>query len=371
MSNFLPNTGFKRDGKSPLTPMQHCLDIFHQYITKNFFSTQIAKGGMGKPIVINDKEFKGKQAGDTSRFHFIPQYRGPGIEGQNVDTRGNEKSLDEFYMDMRVELVRQAFIKSGKMTDLRCILDIRQEFFRQLANWFKSKTEQDFADAFSGVLYNGADRYEGSQLMTKNLVNGEGRIAYSKKTGDVFSLEALASNQSNANTLLNLTDLDAMNTTILDYLKDFCLDANKKYPIDPYVSTDGEEYYMLVLHPKAAIALRNDARWEKRALNSFMGNKNIMKDPIATGAMGVWENIIVKEASRVMTQTNGSKTIARNLLYGANAVVLAYAQNLNYVEDDTIDYRNKFGVEASEIRGIRKVVFDDTDLNVAQVVTTI
>ena len=50
---------------------------------------------------------------------------------------------------------------------------------------------------------------------------------------------------------------------------------------------------MLVLHPKAAISLRSDERWEKRALAAMTGKGSLEGDPIATGAIGVWEKIIV------------------------------------------------------------------------------
>jgi hypothetical protein len=89
-------------------------------------------------------------------------------------------------------------------------------------------------------------------------------------------------------------------------------------------------------------------------------------DPIATGAMGVWENIILKEADYLPTVTKGDVTIARNLLLGADAAAMAYAQTLNYVEQK-FDYGREMGVAADEIRGIKKLDFDGVDLNIAQV----
>jgi hypothetical protein len=59
-------------------------------------------------------------------------------------------------------------------------------------------------------------------------------------------------------------------------------------------------------------------------------------------------------------------TIARNLLLGADAAVMAYAQTLNYMEKK-FDYDREMGVAADEIRGIKKLDYDGVDLNIAQV----
>lgn len=85
------------------------------------------------------------------------------------------------------------------------------------------------------------------------------------------------------------------------------------------------------------------------------GKGSLEGDPIATGAIGVWEHIIVKEAQFIKTHTNSDKTltIARNLLYGADAAVMAYGQTLDYTEE-LLDHKRVISCAADEIRGIRK-----------------
>ena len=72
------------------------------------------------------------------------------------------------------------------------------------------------------------------------------------------------------------------------------------------------------------------------------------------------------EADYIPSVGNGTVNIARNLLLGADAAVMAWAQTLNYVEK-TFDYNTEMGVMADEIRGIKKLDFDGVDLNIAQV----
>ena len=362
MAHFIRGTG------SALTPLQHSLEIFKQYILSYFFANMTGKRGSGKPIIIDDQLFKGKQAGDVGRYHFIPQYFGEGILGQNPSITGNEKTLDEFYMDLRIDQIAQAFAKKGKMTDIRTIWNCREEFKNQLANWFRWRTENDMVDALTGLITDGVTKLEGSAAETTDLVKGEGRCFRPDYANSKFTTELVSESGTDTTSLLStLAATDVMNTQLLDNLQVLAKTAGK-YPMKPIRTKNGEEYYLLVIHPKAGIHLRNDERWEKRALASMTGKASLENDPIATGAIGVWEKIIVKEAEYIKTHTNanGSLNIARNLLLGADAAVLAYAQTLDYNEE-LRDYKREMGVAADEIRGMKKLTYNDTDMNIAQV----
>lgn len=362
MNYFIRGTG------SELTPLQHADSISKQYLLGNKFTQMIGKKGSGKPIVLDSSLFQGKHAGDVGRYHFIPQVFGAGIEGQDVDILGNEDTIEEYYMDIRIDQLAKAFAKKGKMTDKRMIWDYRAEAKDQLANWFKWRTENDLADALTGITTDGVTKLTGSALNSTALVNGDGRCIAPDYANSAFSTQTFNGSQtSNASLLSSLTADDVMNTHILDELQDFAKTAGK-YPITPIRMEDGVERYLLILHPKAAIALRRDERWEKRALQSMAQTNSLMSDPIAKGCMGVWENIIIKEADYVRTATNsaGTLTIARNLLLGAEATILAYAQKLEYSEE-LLDHKRKMSVAADEIRGCRKLTFNGVDMNVAQV----
>lgn len=362
MAEFIRGTG------NGLTPLQHSYEIFKQYILTYYFAQLTGKRGSGKPIIIDDSLFRGKGCGDVGRYHFIPQYAGDdAIEGQNASITGNEKTLEEFHMDLRVDQVAQAFAKKGKMTELRTIWDYRSEAKSQLAEWFRNRTERDMVDALSGFITDGVERLSGDAALTTPVVHGEGRCIRPDYASSKFSAVPVAAADTSTSSLLSaLTATDVMNTQILDVLQDFAKTAGK-YPMKPLRAQNGEEYYMLVLHPKAAISLRNDERWEKRALAAMTGKGSLEGDPIATGALGVWEHIIIKEANFIKTHknANGTLRIARNLLLGADAAVLAYSQTLDYTEE-LRDYKRVMGVAADEIRGMRKLIFDDNDLNVAQ-----
>lgn len=355
---------FIRYDGDPLTPLNHDKEVFKQYITQVFFKELLGKRGSGKPIIIDDKKFKGKGVGDTSRYHFVPQYYGAGIYGQNSSIEGNEKTLDEFYVDIKIDQVAQAFRKKGKLTDIRVVWDIRKEFTTQLANWFRKETEVDMVDALTGYITDGVTRETDAGFAP---VNGAGRCFRPDYVSNKFKTVVVDAAETSDTALLgSITADDIMNTKTLDELQVLAKTANSKYAMKPVRLKDGKEYYILVLHPKAAMQLRQDERWEKRALAMYNGTRALETDPIATGMMGVWEKIIVKEADHIRTAGNGTLNIARNLLLGADAGVMAYAQTLQYKEEE-FDYGREMGVAADEIRGIRKLTFDGVDLNIAQV----
>lgn len=362
MAYFIRGTG------DPRTPLEHERDIFKQYLLGTFFSNMMGKRNSGKPIIVDDKSFRGTGAGDTKRYHFIPQVYGEGIEGQNKSVTGNEDTIDEFYTDIRVDQVAKAFKTKGKVTNLRAIVPIRSEFKSQLINWYKWRTENDIISALTGYTTDGVVKLAGAARNTTPLVKGEGRCFRPDYADSKFTtVNVSEANSTNAALLRDIVAGDIMNTEILDNLQYLAKSAGK-YPMKPMRLKNGNEYYVLVLHPKAAIQLRQDAEWRKRALANYEGCRSLEGDPIATGMMGVWEKIIVKEADYITTASNaaGDKTIARNLLLGADASVIAYAQTTDYTEEWT-DYKRIYGVCADEIRGFKKLDFNGVDLNIAQV----
>lgn len=375
MGYFIRGTG---DGR---TPVEHEREIFKQYIKGTVFSELMGKRGSGKSIIMDGKQFAGMGAGDTRLFHFVPQFMGAGIRGQNKSIEGNEKTIAEFTTKITVDQVAQAFRKKGKLTDMRVIFNLRSEFKDQLANWFKFNTEFDIIDALTGYMTDGANYLPGfsrdeetgmitieakGAAMTTPLVKGEGRCFRPDYEGGKFTnVVVKEEDTSNEALLADMTKEDVMNTKLLDGLQNLAKSAGK-YPMKPVRLSDGREYYILMLHSTAAEQLRADARWEKRVLASYQGARTLENDPIATGAMGIWEKIIVKEADYIPSISNDKVSVARNLLLGADAAVMAWAQTLNYVEKK-FDYDREMGVAADEIRGVKKLDFNGVDLNIAQV----
>lgn len=368
MAEFIRGTG------SDLTPVQHSLNIFKEYLRMNPYSGRMGKKGSGKPIIVDSSEFQGKKAGDTARFHFMPQNKTDGIYGQNADVLGNEDSLDEFSMDLKIDQVTKAFAKKGKMTDIRTIWDFRAEAKQQLVRWFADKHAYWIAMALTGYISDGFSPV--SDFRTADVVDGEGRIVVS--TG-ATTFQILADTYSSESDLLSdydgaggsLSNADKMNTYLLDELEIIAKQGNSKYRVRPIRSeSNGAEYFLLDLSLAAYRDLKQDTRFNAKLISLNDASLDVNKDTFAKGALGVWNNIIINKNEFIYEFYNdaGTEKYARNLLMGADAMVMGYAQTSDYTEE-LLDHKRKLSVATDEISGRRKLNYDDVDLNVVQVVT--
>jgi len=101
-------------------------------------------------------------------------------------------------------------------------------------------------------------------------------------------------------------------------------------------------------------------------------------DPFAVGALGTIGNVVCHEAEHVVTFTDAADStlkFGRALLLGQNAVLLGFAQTLEYVEE-MFNYKKELGVNGTQIRGEEKIAFTnkdstatDVDFGVLQVVS--
>jgi N4-gp56 family major capsid protein len=93
-------------------------------------------------------------------------------------------------------------------------------------------------------------------------------------------------------------------------------------------------------------------------------------NPIFSGALGVYNGVILHEAFRVSQGVNSStgaaiSTVRRAVLCGAQSAFIGFGQNTSFKEmswqEKLFDYGNQLGVKAGSIFGLKKAVFNSTD----------
>jgi N4-gp56 family major capsid protein len=142
--------------------------------------------------------------------------------------------------------------------------------------------------------------------------------------------------------------------------------------------------YILFIDTYQAHSLRQEAAWlESQQLANVRG----MKNPIFSGAMGVWDGVIIVESQLIQRRkgVGGSTlpeefeaddvlttgiTLARALFCGQQAACLAQGQYPTYVEK-ILDYKTKAGYHTDVIYGVTKTRFDSIDFGVITVDTAI
>jgi len=349
---------FTRTTGTTYVSPEHSKNIFKNYLKQLSLKGMMGKKGSGKPIIVDDT-LKGKP-GDTVTYHFIPQDYTDGIEGQNASVSGNETSLDEYVMSLRLDQVAKSYRRKGKMTDQRLIWNFRNEAKMQLENWFAQKTEDWLFEAMTG-------RRDGrvyDSAAATDLVNGAGRCIRADGSGD--SAAVTAANSDDTTLIDAMSPSDKLNCKLIEDAVIMARTAGT-YKVRPMkVGPNGEEFFVMFVSLQAARDLRFTADWLNHAYSVI--ERGIGSDPIANGALGVWNNVIIKPTERVLTFADGSDSVARNLLVGADAAVLGWAQTMDYSEE-TMEHGRIWRCYADEIRGSKKLTFNSVDSGVVQVIT--
>lgn len=166
----------------------------------------------------------------------------------------------------------------------------------------------------------------------------------------------------------------AVNTFTLTLLDRAVATAKTATPLIRPFRINGQEMYAAILHPNQVYQLRtstNTGQWLDIQKAAMQGGK-IADNPIFTGALGVYNNVVLHESPRipniVSTAGGGQATAAncrRAIFFGAQAAAMAVGMNnspekMTWVEE-YFDYERQLGVSAGMIFGAKKTVFNSID----------
>lgn len=293
-----------------------------------------------------------EQGGDRIRVGLRVQLTGDGVAG-DATAEGNEESLTTYYDDLVIDQLRHQVRVGGKMTEQRVPYDLRAESRDALADWWSARLDTWFFNQVCGNTGQADLRYTGNNATVapstgRNIVAGTSKTdEASLSASDTFSLALIDRGVELAKLGVNDTDSGA-------------------YPIRP-VKIGGENHYVLFLHPYQVTDLRtntNTGQWLDIQKAAMQGG-NVSKNPIFTGALGMYNNVIMHEASRIPAVTANTK---RAVLCGAQSVSMGFGRSnspgrMTWIEE-LFDYKNQFGVSAGCIAGMKKNVFNSIDFSV-------
>lgn len=137
-------------------------------------------------------------------------------------------------------------------------------------------------------------------------------------------------------------------------------------PIRP-VRYQGGEYFVLFLHPFQIYDMKTDAdtgrvTWYDSQRARIQGGQADDSNPIFSGALGVYNGVVLHEATRVPSVTANTR---RAVFAGAQAGVMAFGREhgpnrMSWVEE-LFDFQNQLGVAAGCIAGLKKSVYNSAD----------
>lgn len=307
--------------------------------------------GTGSDSVIQVKEELQKSAGDKITIGLRTQLDAPGVAGDGT-LEGNEEPLDTQSDSLFIDQLRNAVRSAGKMSEQRVPFSIRAEAKDGLRDWLSDRIDTWFFNQVTGNTAQSDTRYTGMNTVTAPSTTANNtRLLYAD--GASTTEGSLTASQ-----VFQLTYIDRAVVT-----------AQTATPLIRPIMRDGEPYYVMFLHPWQVYSLRTDATanritWYDTQKIQVQGGLSAGKSGIFTGALGVYNGVILHQSKRVpASPTNTSAR--RAVLCGAQAASFALGGSAdpdspNWYEE-LFDYGNQLGVKAGIIGGLKKNIFNSID----------
>jgi len=304
--------------------------------------------GKGSDSLCQIKDDTSKGAGDRVRTILRMQLNGAGVQGDGTQ-EGNEEALITHTDDLIINQLRHAVRSGGKMSEQRIPFSVREEARMGLQDWWADRFDTWFMNSISGNSAQTDTRYTGNNAATAPT---SGNIVYANGHTTEAALTATAS------AVFSLSLVDAA-----------VLKARTIKPVFRPCNTGSDQAnFVMFISPEMHYDLRRNtstAEWQDIQKAAIQGGQ-ISKNPIFTGALGLYNGVILQEAFRlpVLTSSGGSKT-SRATLCGAQALSMGFGRgsSTNRMDwtEELFDYGNQLGVSAGCIAGMKKNVYDSKD----------
>lgn len=310
--------------------------------------------GASDDSLIQERTDTKKSEGDRVRITLRMQLDGEGVEGDGT-LEGNEEALTTYTDDILINQLRHAVRSKGKMTEQRIPFSIREEAMKGLRDWWADRMDTWFFNQVCGYTPETRTKFTGNNAITAPTA---GRHLFATGThSDDQSLSTFAD--------------DKMTLDMIDY----CVEvAETASPLIRPIMINGSKHYVMFIHPYQATDLRTNAsvgQWQDIQQAAMQGGK-VSNNPIFTGALGMYNNVILHKSTRV-TQGVHSGTgapvanVRRAVLCGAQAAGIAFGQGHSSKQydwtEELFDYGNQLGVSAGCIGGLKKSRYNNVDFS--------
>ncbi len=309
--------------------------------------------GTNKNALVQIKTELNKDAGDRIRFGLRQQLQGDGISGDGT-LEGNEEALEIYTDNVFIDQLRHAVRSEGKMSEQRVPFTVRAEARDGLADWWADRIDSAFFNQLGGNTGETDTRRTGSQA---TLAPDGDHVIYYDAAGTSHTAET------------SVSTTDTFNLEAIDW----CVEKAEtlKNPIRP-IRMGKDKYWVMFLHPFQVTDLRTNTstgQWLDIQKAAMQGGQ-ITKNPIFTGALGVYNNTILHSNTRVPSVQASTR---RAVFAGAQAGAVAFGRrsgkNTYSWREELFDYGNQLGVAAGSIWGLKKCRFNGSD-HASIVVTT-
>lgn len=343
-------------------------ELFQDVIDNLYFTEMGMMGEDDNNIVQTMSDLK-KEAGDTVTFGLTAKLAGNGVSG-DAELEGNEEAILPYSESVIIDQQRHAVRLTGKLDEQKNGYNMRSDAKAKLSTWLQEFIERQVFLKLGGV--------QSTTLVDTSGVVISANATWSN-TPDIFPAADEAAGSGNRYLCANTAGIDALTTSdkiTPSLISKARVKAKLAAPMIRPLRIKGKDYYVLFVHPRQAYDLKTDATWSQAHREAdIRGDQN----PIFTGALGIWDGVIVHEheyvpwidVSALATDkfASGGTTAAvdcyRALLCGRQAVGFAQcAGGPGQWVEKSFDYDNKWGVATSLIGGIQKLMFNSKEYGV-------
>lgn len=344
------------------------------YIRQSGFDRYMGRGTDAIIRMVN-----GTDIGNGAKSVIMPLVgllRGDGVSGSQV-LEGNEEDMDTYADEIRVNWRRNG-VKVPKSESYKTTLDLLRVARPRLRDWAANVVlKKGLIQQMQGIVvpgttvtesdgttYQGPDSvipYAQATAAQRNafVVNNSDRILFGADIANASSgvmATALATidntNDKLTPALISKAKRIAQATASLT-----ATTANNISPITPYTTADGEEWYVMFVHPRAMRDLRNDATMTQANREAMERGKT---NPLFRGGDLLWDGVIIRELfdlELIAGAGNGGIDVAHNFLAGQSALAVAYGQEPRIITDRDQDYQFRPAVAVEELIGIKKTSY--------------
>jgi len=346
--------------------------VLYKNVKDNLYFSKFM--GTGDSNIIQIKEDLKKDRGDTITVPLTTKLIGNGITGDD-ELEGNEEAISAYSDSIVIDQVRNAVRMTGELDEQTNVYDMRSDAKDKLSMWAQEYLERQFFLKLGGVNNTSLTDVAGNVVGTRAAWSNAPARVPNDDIGAGYGDRYLCADYSNGLDSLAATDLITPELISRAKVKAETKQANGMPTMRP-IKIDGENHYVLFIHPWQAFDLKNNATYAQAQREAQIRGRS---NPIFTGAMGVWDNVIIHVHEYVPFldidvagnnfYSSGAGIDAgvdafRALLCGAQAAVLATTKKSFIMREKDFDYGNKVGHSTGIMGGVQKITYNSVDYGV-------
>ena len=331
---------------------------------KSYFNKKFMGKGIEAQTPIQMLTSLESDSGEQISYDLVMQLRMQPVEGDNT-LEGKEEDL-KFYTDqIYIDQMRGGVNTGGRMTRKRTIHDLRKVARARQSEWWARIFDELFFLYLSGGFRDsgtGACDFDNLDYTYPSGYAGFANNTFvaPDATHRAYGGDATAFNNLDANDKLALAAIDKL------VAKASTLGGGTSgIPAIEPLMIDGEEHYVMVMHPWQEYDLRtatSTGQWLdiQKAAAGAEGRNN----PIFKGGLGMYNNVVLHKHRSVLRRTDGGAgtvAVARALFMGRQAGVVAFGSpgtglRFDWAEESR-DNGNQAVITTSTIAGVKKTAF--------------